>query len=385
MYYCEFDTVDSTRLWFNANQLRTGIENLRKLSDLPEGDPAKPKYDLAWTHNHLHGKPQPHIPTPGFKVVDGEPAAHIPLLSRKESEIDPKQLETAPNMYEVVNASSVQPFEKALDFPLLPIREPEIVPEQTDTALVQSTNDVSHASSEEPSEKALEFPLLSIVDTEITPEQTDNALVLNKNDVTLPCSVEQSEKELNDLTPAGTRDSVSIMILNARPTDMSDMGSLQKIFGDCGARNLLVSLGLRFDLTVVVKRAGVPHFESLDNTTRYVLALIVELLGPGSTPIGHNLRREMLDNGLDLAARYRHLEILRLTPQITENLEKEYELITQFYKHNDNWTKVRREYIPPPAPTFVHPPPCPPLVVAGLTELHTATTLSTIPITTQND
>jgi hypothetical protein len=144
---------------------------------LSEGDPAKPKYDLAWTHNHLHGKPQPEIPTSGFKVVDVEPAAHVPLLS--------------------------------------------------------------------------------ILDKIIDPEPTEKALEENRHDVSLKSSLEPSEKALEENTLAVPLECVSFMSANSECTDVSGMRGLEKLFGDCGARNLLVSLGLRFDLTVVVNRAGV--------------------------------------------------------------------------------------------------------------------------------
>ena len=123
---------------------------------------------------------------------------------------------------------------------------------------------------------------------------------------------------------------------------------------DTGALNLLVVLGLRLNLSCIVARNSLNHCTALGPLDRYALAHVIVFLGTGSSTKYKNLRNDMLENGMNLAVRRNHVTNLQGTVMWTDALSQELQLIEAFYNHNGNESRMRTEYIHPPATPFAH-------------------------------
>ncbi len=99
---------------------------------------------------------------------------------------------------------------------------------------------------------------------------------------------------------------------------------------DSGALNLLVVLGLRFDLSSIVVRNSVNHCSPLGPLDRYGLANVIEFLGTGMSTKGQILRTEMLENGVNLAVRRHHVQNLQGTIMWTDAMKQELQVMNAF-------------------------------------------------------
>ena len=104
---------------------------------------------------------------------------------------------------------------------------------------------------------------------------------------------------------------------------------------DTGALNLAVVLGVRLDLSCILKRNGIHHSQGIRHLTRYHIALIVKCLGSGLNAKNKRLRAEMLENGVTLAVRRLFLSNLQGTNAWGPDVSQELALVESFYNHND--------------------------------------------------
>ena len=102
-----------------------------------------------------------------------------------------------------------------------------------------------------------------------------------------------------------------------------------------GALNLAVVLGVRLDLSCILKRNGIHHSQGIRHLTRYHIALIVKCLGSGLNAKNKRLRAEMLENGVTLAVRRLFLSNLQGTNAWGPDVSQELALVESFYNHND--------------------------------------------------
>jgi hypothetical protein len=113
-----------------------------------------------------------------------------------------------------------------------------------------------------------------------------------------------------------------------------------------GEAPLLVTLGLRPDLSIIVQREKM-HCAGLGPLFAELIALVLSFLTK-STDVNYGFLRALtVQNGKDLEVLYLHLRRLVGTPFENANTRQQLAYLETFYNHDDNWNSRRTFYIPP--------------------------------------
>jgi hypothetical protein len=113
-----------------------------------------------------------------------------------------------------------------------------------------------------------------------------------------------------------------------------------------GEAPLLVTLGIRPDLSIIVQREKM-HCAGLGPLFAELIALVLSYLTKSTDANYAELRALTLQNGKDLEVVYLHLRQLMGTPFENANTKQKLAYLETFYNHDDNWNTRRTFYIPP--------------------------------------
>ncbi len=106
---------------------------------------------------------------------------------------------------------------------------------------------------------------------------------------------------------------------------------------DVGCIPFTIALGIRKDMTTIVRRENSGHCLLLGIMSCDVVAVIIAFLDYDRDA---RLRANMLENDLSLAVRQHHLHHMRGTPFWNEVHARDYALVNAFYNHHGNCSKM---------------------------------------------
>jgi hypothetical protein len=121
---------------------------------------------------------------------------------------------------------------------------------------------------------------------------------------------------------------------------------------DSGATSLCVTLGIRYDASLIVKRGEKMYCAFLGYLSKPEIALVLSYLGKPTGVDVRELRELTRVNNLDLEVTYNLLRNLKGTPHENEKTKHKLALLERFYEQDNNWNTRRTFYV---APVYIAP------------------------------